>query len=239
MDLKESDVLGDQIGEHWYYASKARALLALLQNERFRSVLDVGAGSGFFSRYLIENSSAEFACCVDPNYRDEREERHDNKLIRFRRHVASSDADLVLLMDVLEHVDDDVGLLAEYAKLVQAGATFVISVPAFSFLWSDHDDFLEHKRRYTRREIEQVVRSAFLHPEWVVYFFLLVFLVALVTRVLKPRRTTGRSQLRQHSRLVNSLLKHICAFELPFFSHNRLLGLTVFCLARMGARRVS
>ena len=56
---------------------------------------------------------------------------------------------VILLMDVLEHVDDDVGLLRAYAEPARPGTRFIVSVPAFSWLWSAHDEFLEHRRRYT------------------------------------------------------------------------------------------
>ena len=55
------------------------------------------------------------------------------------------------MMDVLEHVSDDVGLVREYAKRAKPGTRFVVSVPAFMWLWSGHDVFLEHHRRYTLR----------------------------------------------------------------------------------------
>ena len=47
MDLKETDILGDSIDEHWYYYTKSKAMLKLLGNGG-REILDVGAGSGFF-----------------------------------------------------------------------------------------------------------------------------------------------------------------------------------------------
>ena len=79
------------------------------------------------------------------------------KPIHFRREIGELHADVVLLMDVLEHVEDDVGLLRQYVEKVPSGARFLISVPAFQVLWSDHDVFLEHKRRYTVAKVEHVV----------------------------------------------------------------------------------
>ena len=78
----------------------------------------------------------------------------------YRRDSGPTDCDLVLMMDVLEHVDDDRGLLRHYAAKVPPGAHFVVTVPAFGFLWSGHDVFLEHKRRYRLTEIETVMRDA-------------------------------------------------------------------------------
>jgi hypothetical protein len=61
-------------------------------------------------------------------------------------------------MDVIEHVEDDVGLVREYANKVAPGTRFITTVPAFMWLWSGHDVFLEYFRRYTLRGSEQSCR---------------------------------------------------------------------------------
>ena len=68
MDLLEENILGDRINTHWYYVSKGRALLSFIKNIKPRSVLDVGAGSGVFSRLLLDKTACASAVCVDPNY---------------------------------------------------------------------------------------------------------------------------------------------------------------------------
>ena len=64
------------------------------------------------------------------------------------------------MIDVLEHVDDDQTLLQSYVERAPRSASVLISVPAFQFLWSGHDVFLEHRRRYTRAQVEALVRRA-------------------------------------------------------------------------------
>lgn len=235
MDLKETEILGDSISEHWYYRSKAKALSNLLGNSPAKHILDVGAGSGFFSRYLLANSLAQLASCVDISYPQEFDDREAGKPILFRRSIEENDADVVLLMDVLEHVDDDVGLLTDYVKKAPKGARFVISVPAFQFLWSGHDVFLEHKRRYQLAQLEQVVKNAGLKVNQGGYFFGAVFPIAAVMRLIKRMTTdvnnTTQSDLSTHHPLVNSLLTAACSAEVPLMKLNRLAGLTVFCLA--------
>ena len=68
MDLKEEHLLGDQVGSHWYYQSKLAALRRAIADVPVTSVLDVGAGSGFFARALLADGKAQAATCVDPNY---------------------------------------------------------------------------------------------------------------------------------------------------------------------------
>ncbi|QBQ98320.1 class I SAM-dependent methyltransferase [Paraburkholderia pallida] len=235
MDLKEIDVLGPEVGAHWYYASKAQAMRRFLGTPSGTRVLDVGAGSGFFSKHLLAHAGAQEAWCVDISYEAESEACEAGKTIRYLRAVDPVDADLVLLMDVLEHVDDDTGLLREYAAKVPSGGRFLITVPAFQFLWSAHDTFLGHKRRYTLGQLEKTVLSAGLEIEHSAYYFGLVLPIAAALRLAERTRRQDQapqSQMRAHHPLVNGLLKSLCSIELPIFRFNRLGGLTIFCVAR-------
>jgi len=231
MDLKEEDILGSDIGRHWYYQSKAAALRRMVGGLRPQRLLDVGAGSGFFSRHLLANG-AQSALCVDVGYERTWDETVGGKPVLYRRDCDATDCDLVLMMDVLEHVDNDAGLVSHYATKVPAGAHFLVTVPAFRFLWSGHDVFLEHKRRYTLAEIEQTMRTAGLDVVRGAYFFGAVFPLAAAIRLATRNDPTPRSTLKKHDALTNGLLAAACAMELPLFPINRLAGLSAFVLAK-------
>ncbi|WP_198370245.1 class I SAM-dependent methyltransferase [Roseomonas rosulenta] len=240
MDLLEQDILGDAIGDHWYYRSKSRAMLRLLEGVAPRSMLDIGAGSGFFARELLARGGAERATCVDPNYPTDRDDAVAGKPLLFRRDVTATDADLLLLMDVLEHVDDDVALLGGYARMAPRGATVLLTVPAFEWLWSGHDVYLGHRRRYTVARLEATAHSAGVAVDRACYFFAGVFPLAAALRLpgALRRGATGqepppRCEMRRHGALANALLGAICAAELPAMPFNRLFGLTVFLRGRV------
>jgi 2-polyprenyl-3-methyl-5-hydroxy-6-metoxy-1,4-benzoquinol methylase len=136
------------------------------------------------------------------------------------------------MMDVLEHVDDDRGLVRHYAAKVPSGAHFLVTVPAFRFLWSGHDVFLEHKRRYRLGEIESALRDAGLAIVSGAYYFGFVFPLAAAVRLVTRGQPEVRSSLKKHGAMTNGLLAAICAAELPLFPVNRLAGLSAFVLAR-------
>lgn len=238
MDLKEAAILGDSLDSHWYYTSKGRALLQLLGGARGERVLDVGAGSGVFARKLLDAGICQRAVCVDTRYPNERVEQYNEREIRFTRKANRVEADIVLMVDVLEHVDDDVGLLKDYAENLRAEDRLVITVPAFQFLWSGHDEFLEHRRRYTKRQLESVVRAANLEPVNSGYFFGLLFPIAAVQRLidrwlLGKRLAEPRSLLSVQGKALNTALIALHDLERRFvFPFNRFGGLSVFCVAR-------
>ena len=237
MDLREERAVGGDPSTHWYYIAKGRAIKSLLGDAAVESVLDVGAGSGVFSRLLVEEGLAGRALCIDPHYTDaEIAATGDVRIARVRAADRPA-APLVLMIDVIEHVDDDVGLVSLYAETAPPGARFLISVPAFDLLWSSHDDFLEHRRRYSTQELHYVVERSGLELIDTRYFFGLLFpavaALRLADRAMKGDREAKESALKAAPGWLNDALVAIHDFERrTLFPVNRLAGVTAFALAR-------
>lgn len=239
MDLKEEEILGTAVSRHWYYVSKGKAIQKLLELVPVKGILDVGAGSGVFSRLLLDINVATSALCVDTGYDfNDKSEIHNGKTIRFVKGVDKIDESLILMIDVLEHIEDDFAVLKYYVDKMPVGGHILISVPAFNFLWSGHDVFLEHKRRYTLSELETLVENCGLHVEQGRYFFGLLFPVIALIRLskkilLKAGKLSAKSDLSIPNNFINKLLVFIHALELrTLFSVNRVAGLSAFCLAK-------
>lgn len=236
MDLKELGNNDIDPDVHWYYQSKADAMLALAAQCEFTSILDVGAGSGFFSKVMLRRTNAINATCLDIGYIENLVSLVGNKRLSFCREIEHSEADLILMMDVLEHIKDDVNFLKHYIDKCPSGASFLISVPAFNFMWSKHDVFLKHYRRYTLGHLLKVVQDAGLKPVHSSYYFGLVFIIPLILRmfgkVFGTKKNKQVSQMKNHSRFVNSFLRSVCKVELKILKYNKLVGLTIFCIAR-------
>ncbi len=238
MDLKEENILGDKINSHWYYISKGRAMLKLLGDLKVSEVLDVGAGSGIFSRQLLDEGLCDSAVCLDPNYPEEKMEFHNNRRIHFVKTTQNISHELILMMDVLEHVPDDLALLKEYSASIEVGGHILITVPAFQFMWSGHDIFLEHYRRYTIAMIEDVVKKAGMTPIKSHYFFgslfPAIFVVRLIKKIILKRGVLeAKSELKLYPDWLNHALIAVHDAERHiFFGFNKLFGLSVFCLCR-------
>ena len=237
MDLKEEALLGAGVADHWYYRAKARALDRVAGPAPGR-VLDVGAGAGFFSRHLLARG-ATAAVCVDPGYEADRDDCVAGKPLLFRRMPPDAAADLVLMMDVLEHVDDDVGLARSYVSAAAPGTRLIATVPAFQWMWSGHDDFLEHRRRYTLTGLRHVLSAAGLQTEGGRYLYGFVLPAAMATRL--PGQVLGRlvgrapavaSQLRPMGTVASAVLSAACAAE-AWLPGNLVAGLTAMAWGRV------
>ncbi|HQU26902.1 MAG TPA: class I SAM-dependent methyltransferase [Acidimicrobiales bacterium] len=231
MDLKERSSVDPWT--HWYYLAKLNAIrqhVVGLRHE-MQSVLDVGAGSGFFSLALTRECRDAVVTCVDPNYRDDELGEHDRALyVRVADPQTVSRADTMLFIDVLEHVDDDRSLLRSYVDLAAPGCVIVVSVPAFMSLWSPHDDFLEHRRRYRLTDIERVVRESGLEVVEARYLFGAILPAVWAVRRLRRGRAAA-SDMRPTLRPLNWFLATILSFEHRHL-RNRLGGLSAFVVAR-------
>src|SRR5262249_9358075 len=138
----------------------------------------------------------------------------------------------------IEHVADDVGLIRAYTDRMPHDAMLLVTVPAFQFLWSGHDVFLEHKRRYTLAGLHRTIHEAGLDVTRSRYFFSILFPAIGAARLsgrLKLARSgyAPHSDLRVHSAWMNGMLPTIHELERHTLCRvNRLAGLTVFCLAK-------
>lgn len=233
VDLKEEKAIGGDPSSHWYYRAKGRAIMSLLGAKPVGKLLDVGAGSGVFSKMLVSKGRADQAVCVDTCYADEFVGARAGDKISYVRSVDRVDADAVLMIDVIEHVDDDVVLMRDYADRAAPGTKFLISVPAFQFLWSSHDEFLEHRRRYTLASLKEAVAKAGLKTIKSRYFFGLIFPAVAATRLMEKKdATASASQLKPAPKWLNASLVALHDVErLALFPFNRTAGVTAFCLA--------
>lgn len=97
-------------------------------------------------------------------------------------------ATLLTSLDVLEHLDDDVAVLGELARVVRPGGVLVLAVPAYEWAWSDHDVALGHRRRYTAPRLRRVVEDAGLECVKVTYFHSWLAPIAFLVRKTPLRR---------------------------------------------------
>lgn len=238
MDLKEESLLGDGADSHWYYISKGAALLRFIKDIKAAEVLDIGAGSGIFAKLLLNRTNARKVVCCDTGYSRERVEHCAEKALYFKKEIDQSEAGLALFIDVLEHVEDDVRFVKEYAKKLKSGTYIAVTVPAFPFLFSRHDLFLDHYRRYTIASLEKCLSAAGLKVLKSRYYFFFLFPAIALARILSRMRlmlfhteSVPQSDLRPYGKTVNALLILINKAELAVFPFNRIAGITIFSLA--------
>ena len=163
------------------------------------TVIDIGCGDGFVIGELARQFPAARFCGIDAGFTPESAVARQRTLpanVRLYHDLdavpASGTAALILLMDVLEHIQDDRAFLASLlARPIVGPATqLIVTVPAYQSLFSAHDVFLKHFRRYTNRQLRDRLEQAGLRVIDIGYFFASLLPLRVLT-VMKERLSSA------------------------------------------------
>lgn len=209
MDLLENTDSVDK--NHWYYRHKYRAILgAILKNSESQFKLaDIGAGSAIFSLQLQEMFPSNMFYAIDINYSDIQLANSTQNFVFSRELVP---ADVYLLNDVLEHIQNPSEILESIYDLNKNSYLLIITVPAFQALWSGHDVYLGHFRRYSKSSLQEYFKDTDRYSSLETYYlYQSLFPLAYLSK--KLQRKANRSQMKNYGKLLNNLLNLILRFE--------------------------
>jgi SAM-dependent methyltransferase len=223
LDVTEIARLGAYEDWYWWHRARRRIIDRLLRRalpvQRDLRILDVGAGTGATSRALAKYGRV-LAVDFSPEAVTIARGRGLDVARMDARALALPDAsfDLVVGLDVMEHLEDDVGLVKELRRVLKPGGVLLVTVPAYQWLWSSHDVANQHWRRYRRRELRGVLRAADLHVEVCSYVMMTMLVPAALYRLLE--RLPGRGVPHDEAEIrftpvpapLNWALSHIAAW---------------------------
>ena len=177
------------------------------------NILDLGSGDCWFAEQLLPRLpfGSTITCC-DINFTELDLSTPTASGISKMRDLPDGSFHIVVLLDVIEHVENDMDFLQANVKpkLVEGGMVLV-SVPAHPSLFSVHDEFLGHHRRYTRSQLLATTKTMFT-PHENGYLFVSLALVRFVQRLLPQNREPDQQGVgswtsgKLLTRLVTALL---------------------------------
>jgi SAM-dependent methyltransferase len=204
MHLDEYRKMAESEDRMWYFLALHRHLRWCLGNRlqlRKADVLDAGCGSGGFLRRLRETRPqwtltgidfSPLACELARQRCDVRIEQASVTALPF----ADASFDAVVSADVICQVEDAAAALAEFFRCLRPGGIVVVTVPAYRWLWSYHDDTVHTKHRYTRRELVGLLTAAGFFVGLNTHWNMLPFpLLVLRRKVFPPRDPTSDVRL--------------------------------------------
>jgi SAM-dependent methyltransferase len=224
-------------GGHWWFAARRSILDGLIERIAPRKgarILEAGCGTGGNLAMLSRHGAVE-ALEYDDEARAIAAARGiapiEPGMLPGRIGFGAQRYDLIALLDVLEHVDEDRESLSALGARLAPGGRILLTVPAAPWLWSDHDVIHHHKRRYTLGGLTAVAEEAGLKVERVGYFNSLLFPLAVAARGLA--RVLGRKggHDAQPSPLVNGLFRRIFGWERHLLGRVRFpFGLSLYAV---------
>lgn len=212
--------------KHWWFVARRRiikAFICKLPIPRHAQILELGCGSGG-NLDMLSSFGQVYAAEYDAQSRTVAQARGIAKEIRPCKlpeevPFANQAFDLIVMLDVLEHIEDDVTTLEVVRPLLANSGWLVITVPAFPFLWSPHDIRLHHYRRYTKESLRSRLEAAGYALRYLGFFnaifFPVVASIRLVKKVLNQEAAPSEApaELKRPSRPLNALLSHIFGVE--------------------------
>ena len=228
--------------KHWWFVGRQQIVGELIR-QRLRlpsgsKVLDVGCGTGsileMLSReheaYGTDTSPIAIELCGQRGLKNAHQCSLDSfpyPDIRF---------DLITLLDVIEHVDDDLEVLRQAYRFLSPGGAILVTVPAYQWLWSKHDAVNHHKRRYAKTQLRGVLDAAGFRIEMLSYYNAILFPIALVQRLAEHVVKSEKDTTLDIPPLpINSLLLSIFSSEKYLLRRSSLpFGLSVVAIGRRG-----
>lgn len=183
---------------HWWFRARLEILEAILKNHLIHNtdkplrILNAGVATGATTTMLekygtVTSLEYDHDCC----------EFLRNHLQMEVTEASLTDLpfedqsfDLVCAFDVIEHIEDDGSALREIRRVLKYDGSYFLTVPAFSFLWSEHDEINHHFRRYTRKMLTERIVAAGLSSDYASYFNFWLFPPIAAVRMLQ--RLTGK-----------------------------------------------
>ena len=220
MDRAVFDRMAELDQQHWWFTARRRILTEVIRRvvrpPAEARILELGCGTGHNLGILGEFGRVE-ASELDDHARTLATERLGRAVAK----VALPDLsqfepdtyDMIALLDVLEHVPDDKGSLAAIMTRLKPGGALLLTVPANPWMWSAHDVAHHHHRRYRKREIAELARSAEYEIDLLSPFNTVLFPLIAGVRLLNKLRGHDSADDALPSKPVNATLDRLFGAE--------------------------
>lgn len=174
---------------HFWWASRRELVSRLVSDLDRPAILDVGCGSGLLARQLSDSGATVTG--VDVASHPQWDNGGSGVFLEGDYLELAPDLgvfDIVLALDVAEHVGDESQFVASLTENVRPGGRVIVTVPAYEWLWSPHDDLNQHFRRYTRSRLRKALTAGGLDVLRCGYIFFGLIVPKIVEKGMKVVR---------------------------------------------------
>ena len=228
---------------HWWHKAKRRYIELFFRSfiqRRNLSILDVGCGTGKNMEELtqwgdvwgIDKSSSALSFCWKRNIINVK--KGEAEKIPFDSGIF----DVVCALDVLEHVDD-VSSVREIKKTLKENGYLIITVPAFKWLWSQWDEVLHHKRRYTTEHLVKILKNeGFIIKRCTYVYSFLVIPMFIIRFIKQQKQKTYTSDFQINNSFINFILSSLSKLEQWWINrYDMPFGTSVLCIAQKNPQK--
>ncbi len=231
----------EQEEAHWWFVSRRIITEYLLKKLKFpdnAKILDAGCGAGG-NLHMLAGYGDVYGCEMNDTVRARSIERKIGTIEygKFPDEIPFADIkfDMIAMFDVLEHIEDDRAALATVASRLTKDGQLLLTVPAYQFLFSQHDRLHHHFRRYSKKKLEEKIAAAGFKIEYINYWNCFLFPVAVITRLtdlFRPKNAPALGRKMPPAALNNFLIKLVSSERFLADKINLPFGLSLIMVAR-------
>jgi len=207
--------------QHWWFVARRKIIAGVIDGLSLGpdpKIMDAGCGNGDNLEFLSKYGELT-AIETDDTALKRAQSRQMGKVVKgelpdnFPADI-NRDNDLIVLLDVLEHIDDDEKSLSILRNWAKNEAALLITVPAYQFLWTKHDELHHHKRRYTAKQLKKIIEDNGWKVNYISYFNSFLFPLALLDRFKEKLFPSSEVDgLKVPNRYINCLFEKIFSLE--------------------------
>ena len=213
MDKKNYKLMYSLQEHHWWFVARKKIIQSILnvhlKPERNKNILEIGCGSGGLLKLLSKYGNLS-AIELDDFSREKASERKICKVIKGKlpNNIPNKTCyGTIFLFDVLEHIEDDKNSIKKVNELLSEHGFFVLTVPAYMFLWSHHDKTSHHKRRYSMGELTTLLESCGFNIKYSSYFNTILLPLIVIVRFINKLLGNIDGDLKNERKIINHILK--------------------------------
>lgn len=179
-------------------------------------ILDFGAGFGLFCKFLQEKNIKVYALEINKEALKVLKKRNISSFNKLNDiNIKFSE---ITSLNVLEHIDDDINLLNQISNLLKIDGKIILYLPASMLVWTELDEIVNHKRRYSKKSIENLAFKANLHIEKIYYLDFIGWLILIISKVLRLKLNFSSRKIKIYDKLI---FKHFSFLDKIF---SRIIG---------------
>ena len=191
--------------------------------DKKNNILDFGAGYGVHTEKIKNAGYKIMALEINKNCLKILKDKNINSFSTFDK--VPRPINCIISLNVLEHIENDDKIIKECYNNLDVGGKLILYLPASNLIWTELDELVNHKRRYTKSKIEELLNSNQFLIEKIFYVDFIGWLVLLLSKILKIRLSFDIKKIKFNDRFIFKTFKFI-----DFFTKN-IIGKNLFIVA--------
>jgi ubiquinone/menaquinone biosynthesis C-methylase UbiE len=224
--------------DNWWFKTRREITLDLIQKNKGNKsskILDIGCAGGHLLNFLKKRGFKNLygVDISETAIKETKSKGIQNATVQdsINTNFKENTFDFIIASDILEHIKEDSKAIEEYQRILKKGGKLIVFVPAFRFLWSEHDEICHHFRRYKKQELKELISNK-LQIKRISFWNFTLFPIISIVKIIYSIINKKSDQLYKTNPISNKILYYLLKTENQILKKiNFPFGISLFCLS--------